>query len=73
MCVCLQESLNASIALTEESLPTDTRNYFHRLVVFDYDSVIPTTALYTIWEQKDQLSAENIMLGLFVLAFSLSH
>ena len=66
VCMCLQESLNTSIALTEESLPEKTKWHFHQLVVFDYDSIIPTTALATLWDQKE-FDAEEIMLGWCVL------
>ena len=36
-----------------ESLPVELRDYFNLLVVFDYDTLIPSRALETIWDTDD--------------------
>lgn len=59
----IKETLNTSIALSEESLPPDITDYFHWLVVFEEDTVIETAALATMWN-TDEFTAEETMSSL---------
>ena len=47
-----------------ESLPANLRDYLSMMVVFDYDTLIPSCALETIWD-KDDIETENYMCGEF--------
>ena len=45
-----------------ESLSGELREYLNLLVVFDYDTLIPSRALETIWN-KDDIETEKYMYG----------
>ena len=60
--VISQATLNTSIAMTEESLPKDTREFFRWLVVFDEDVIIRAETLATIWD-VNKYDAVDIMNG----------
>ena len=45
-----------------ESLPVELRDHFNLLVVFDYDTLIPSRALETIWD-ADDIDTDNYMTG----------
>lgn len=45
-----------------ESLPAELRDYFNLLVVFDYDTLIPSRALETIWD-TDVIDTETYLTG----------
>ena len=45
-----------------ESLPAELRDYFNLLVVFDYDTLIPSRALETIWG-TDVIDTETYLTG----------
>lgn len=47
-----------------ESLPIELKDYFNLLVVFDYDTLIPSRALETIWN-KDDIDTESYLSGRF--------
>ena len=52
-----------STSMCEASLDEDTKEYFHRLVVFDYGTLIPVEALVTVWDVYDELVAKDIMMS----------
>ena len=58
-------TLNASIQLSEESLSDGLLELFQSLVVFDYDTLVPSPALETIWGQ-DIFEVEDNMAGVRV-------
>ena len=45
-----------------ESLPAELRDFFNLLVVFDYDTLIPSRALETIWD-KDDIDTDSYLTG----------
>ena len=45
-----------------ESLPVELKDYFNLLVVFDYDTLIPSRALETIWD-TDDIDTESYLNG----------
>ena len=51
------------LILSVENLPEECREYFDMLAVFDYDTLIPVTALATVWD-VDEFDAEDYMNGM---------
>ena len=54
--------LIASPLHSVESLSVELRDYFNLLVVFDYDTLIPSRALETIWD-RDDIDTESLLAG----------
>ena len=44
-----------------ESLEDETKQHFHKLVVFDHDTIISAEVLVTVMDVEDELAAEDIM------------
>lgn len=66
VCTLLSDTSFSYTVYSVESLPANLRDYFNMLVVFDYDTLIPSRALEAIWD-KDDIETENSMCGEFTL------
>jgi apoptotic protease-activating factor len=60
-------TLNASIELSVESLPQHLQELFEMFSVFDYNTLVSSRALETIWS-KDSLETEELLMELVGLS-----